>query len=116
MLVGERAAKALLRALRGSLQELHGRLPAPVFFQRLQGQAEVEGVHRHVMPPHDVEHLAESMKHVATVQNQWCHFGIGAPPILEPILVRIGSRSLGDNRGLDPWAHGHVTTHGPACG
>ena len=28
--------------------------------------------------------------HVAMVQNQWCHFGVGAPPILEPILVGIG--------------------------
>ena len=23
-------------------------------------------------------------------QNQWYHFGVGAPPILEPILVGIG--------------------------
>ena len=27
---------------------------------------------------------------MAMVQNQWYHFGIGAPPILEPILVGIG--------------------------
>ena len=25
------------------------------------------------------------------VQNQWLNFGIGAPPILEPILVGIGT-------------------------
>ena len=24
------------------------------------------------------------------VKNQWYHFGVGAPPILEPILVGIG--------------------------
>ena len=29
-------------------------------------------------------------QHMAVGQNQWYHFGIDAPPILEPILVGIG--------------------------
>ena len=33
----------------------------------------------------------------------WYHFGMGAPPILEPILVVGLGCSLGDNRGFDPW-------------
>ena len=33
--------------------------------------------------------------HVAVGQNQWCRFGIGAPPILEPILVGIGMFTRG---------------------
>ena len=37
-------------------------------------------------------------QYLAMVQNQWYHCGIGAPPILEPILVGI----LGV-RGFDPW-------------
>ena len=27
---------------------------------------------------------------MAVAQNQWYHFGLGAPPILEPTLVGIG--------------------------
>ena len=29
-------------------------------------------------------------RHMAVGQNQWYHVGVGAPPILEPILVGIG--------------------------
>ena len=37
-------------------------------------------------------------KDMAMVENQWCHhFGIAAPPILEPILVGV--------RAFDPWPH-----------
>ena len=38
-------------------------------------------------------------------QHQWYHFGVlGAPPVLEPILVGIGSGSLGVRAlGFDPW-------------
>ena len=32
------------------------------------------------------------------------HFGVGAPPILEPILVGIGMFT-GGVRGFDPWPH-----------
>ena len=37
---------------------------------------------------------------MAVGQNQWYHVGVGAPPIVEPILVGIGS-SLGV-RDFDP--------------
>ena len=39
------------------------------------------------------------------VQNQWYHFGIGAPPILEPILVGIGMFT----GGTGFVTHGHVS-------
>ena len=32
---------------------------------------------------------------MAVGQNQWYHFGVGATPILEPILVGIGMFSGG---------------------
>ena len=41
---------------------------------------------------------------MAVGQNQWFHFGIGAPPILEPILVGIESDVH--------WGYG-ILTHGP---
>ena len=44
-------------------------------------------------------------KHVAVGQNQWYHFGVGAPPILEPILVGIGMFTGGTIR---IFTHGHV--------
>ena len=40
---------------------------------------------------------------VAVGQNQWYHFGIGAPPVLEPILVVGLGCSLGYDLDLDPW-------------
>ena len=36
---------------------------------------------------------------MAMVQNQWYHFGIGAPPMLEPIVVGLGC-SLGARFGF----------------
>ena len=33
------------------------------------------------------------------------HFGVGAPPILEPILVGIGMCTGGYDLGFDPWPH-----------
>ena len=44
---------------------------------------------------------------LAMVQSQWCHFGIAAPAILEPILVVGLGCSLWGNRGFDPWPFGH---------
>ena len=43
-----------------------------------------------------VGHLPTDSKHghgscIAVGQNQWYHIGVGAPPILEPILVGIES-------------------------
>ena len=35
-------------------------------------------------------HAFRQDQHVAVGQNQWYHLGVGAPPILEPILVGIG--------------------------
>ena len=41
-----------------------------------------------------IETVAVSLKGggfaAAAGQNQWYHFGVGAPPILVPILLRIG--------------------------
>ena len=34
--------------------------------------------------------LCLGISQLAVGQNQWYHFGVGAPPILEPILVGIG--------------------------
>ena len=42
-----------------------------------------------------------SFCHLAIVENQSYHFGIGAPPILEPFLVGIGMFTGGT--GFDPW-------------
>ena len=42
--------------------------------------------------------------HWAMVQNQWYHFGIGAPPILEPMLVGIGMFT----DGIGVLTHGHL--------
>ena len=47
--------------------------------------------------------------HMAVGQHQWYHFGVGAPPILEPILVGIGMFTGGD-RAFDPWPHGKSCT------
>ena len=41
------------------------------------------------MVPQDFRSIA-ILEHVAAGQNQWYHFGVGAPPIVEPILVGIG--------------------------
>ena len=38
---------------------------------------------------------------VAVGQNQWYHFGVGAPPILEPVLVGIGMFT--GVLDFDPW-------------
>ena len=43
--------------------------------------------------------------HLAVDQNQWYHFGVGAPPILEPILVGIGMFTGGTIWTL---THGHL--------
>ena len=43
--------------------------------------------------------------HMAGGQNQWYHFGVGAPPILGPILVGIGMFTGGMIRIL---SHGHM--------
>ena len=54
---------------------------------------------------------------MAVGQNQWYHFGVGAPPILEPILVGIGMFTGGTiwilthgQIGLEPTA-GHCLRH-----
>ena len=44
--------------------------------------------------------------YMAVGQNQWYHFGVGAPPILEPILVGIGMFTGGTIWIL---THGHRT-------
>ena len=45
--------------------------------------------------------------HVAVGQNQWYNFGVGAPPILEPILVGIESDvHWGYDVDFDPWPCG----------
>ena len=41
-------------------------------------------------PRFDHETLFTFFGHMAVRQNPWYHFGVGAPPILEPILVGIG--------------------------
>ena len=46
--------------------------------------------------------------HMAVGQNQWYHFGIAAPPISEPIFVRIGMFT-GGTGGL---THGQMTKTG----
>ena len=43
-------------------------------------------------------------------QNQWYHFGVGAPPILKPILVGIGMFTGGTIWIL---THGHMETTRP---
>ena len=43
--------------------------------------------------------------HLAVGQNQWYHFGVGVPPILESIVVRIG---------MFTWGYG-ILTHGHLC-
>ena len=48
-------------------------------------------------------------KEMAVGQNQWYHFGVGAPPILEPILV-VGlgcSNQTGYDFDIDPWPNEH---------
>ena len=50
-------------------------------------------------PNNELEVMMEPMC-VAVAQNQWYHFGVGAPPILEPILVGIGMFT-GANRAFD---------------
>ena len=61
------------------------------------------------------------ISNMAVGQNQWYHFGVGAPTILEPILVGIGMFTGGttdDNRALLGLVH-HATVvldlHGAAC-
>ena len=46
-------------------------------------------------------------------QNQWYHFGVGAPPIVEPILVGIGMFT----EGTEFWVltHGHIHFGGWCC-
>ena len=47
--------------------------------------------------------------HLAVGQIQWYHFGIGAPPMSEPILVGIGMFTGGTIWVLtDPWRDGYV--------
>ena len=41
-------------------------------------------------------------------QNQWYHFGGGAPPILEPILVGMGNWGT-----IWILTHGHIASTGP---
>ena len=43
---------------------------------------------------------------MAVGRNQWYHFGVGAPPILEPILVGIGVFS--GVRDFDPRPYGNL--------
>ena len=45
---------------------------------------------------------------MAVGQNQWHHFGVGVPPILEPILVGIGMFNV-------HWGYGSLT-HGQMGG
>ena len=40
------------------------------------------------------------------------HFGVGAPPILEPILVGIGMFTGGPNLDFDPWPTPNATETG----
>ena len=41
---------------------------------------------------------------MAVGQNQFYHFGVGAPPIVDPILVGIESDvHWGYNLAFDPW-------------
>ena len=49
--------------------------------------------------------MASLMYYMAVVQNQWYHFGVGAPPILEPILVGVGMFTGGTIWLL---THGHI--------
>ena len=44
--------------------------------------------------------------HMAMVQNQWCHVGIGAPPIL--VYFSGGDVHWGHFRGFDN--HGHLAS------
>ena len=44
---------------------------------------------------HDVKGMSQK---TMSTRCGWCHFGVGAPPILEPILVV----------GLGFWTHGHL--------
>ena len=64
--------------------------------------------------------LAEALRfhnmlflHMAVGQNQWYHFGVGAPPILEPHLVGIGMFTGGTIWLL---THGHMSLRGNAPG
>ena len=46
----------------------------------------------------------------AVGQNQWYHFWVGAPPMLEPILVGIGMFTGGYDLAFDPMAKWLSTT------
>ena len=54
---------------------------------------------------------------MAVGQNQWYHFGIGAPPILEPILVKIGMFTGGiPTHGHVAFLANHALAHGEGKG
>ena len=49
---------------------------------------------------------------MAVVQNQWYHFGIGAPPILEPTLVVGLNRMFTEGQPIWLLTHGHIAKMG----
>ena len=51
----------------------------------------------------ELDSWANRLPHLGVVQNQWHHFGIGAPPILEHILVVIGMFTGGTIRPMAIW-------------